>query len=235
MTGAVSKELGKLMQERGNFYGLLARLYREEVDAGLLDQIDQPGFFDDGTTRTDPEGPEQVDLAEGKRVLRRCLQNRQQATLIDLAVDYARIFLGVNRDGAYPYESVYTSPGRLIMQDARDDVLAIYRQDGLARSEQYREPEDHISFELEYMAHQCLRALDALDQEDLSLASECVTKQRDFMNAHLLPWVPAFCADIHRLAQSDFYQALAYLTTGFLSLDAAILEELVDVIKESAV
>jgi len=54
--------------------------------------------------------------------------------LNDLAVDYARIFLGVGiaeGSAAYPYESVYTSKKRIIMQDTLDQVKAMYVAKGI--------------------------------------------------------------------------------------------------------
>ena len=51
----------------------------------------------------------------------------------DLAVDYARVFLGAgeaNGKAAYPYESVYTSPEGLVRQEARARVRAIYAAGG---------------------------------------------------------------------------------------------------------
>ena len=45
-----------------------------------------------------------------------------------------RAFIGHGIDAysaAYPFESVYTSPKRLMMQEARDEVLAVYRSEGL--------------------------------------------------------------------------------------------------------
>ena len=58
------------------------------------------------------------------------LSQADGTVLTELAVDYVRAFIGSGNDGfsaAYPYESVYTSPKRLMMQDARDEVLVLYR------------------------------------------------------------------------------------------------------------
>ena len=58
------------------------------------------------------------------------LSQADGTVLTELAVDYVRAFIGSGNDGfsaAYPYESVYTSPKRLMMQDARDEVRAVPR------------------------------------------------------------------------------------------------------------
>ena len=72
----------------------------------------------------------------------------------DLAVDFLHTFIGVTQDReqvAFPYESVYTSPEHLLMQDARDEVLAAYRAAKVVLVDEACEPEDHLAFELEFM------------------------------------------------------------------------------------
>ncbi len=76
------------------------------------------------------------------------LSNVWDGTLQELAVDYVRCFIGGGMDAfsaAYPYESVYTSPKRLMMQEARDEVLAIYRSQGFDKAEGWKESEDHVA------------------------------------------------------------------------------------------
>jgi TorA maturation chaperone TorD len=61
-----------------------------------------------------------------------------------------RAFIGHGNNAysaAYPYESVYTSEKRLMMQDARDEVLAIYRSCHLDKAASWKENEDHIAVE----------------------------------------------------------------------------------------
>ena len=70
------------------------------------------------------------------------LSQADGTVLTELAVDYVRAFIGSGNDGfsaAYPYESVYTSPKRLMMQDARDEVLVLYRAFGLDKQESWKE------------------------------------------------------------------------------------------------
>ena len=48
------------------------------------------------------------------------------------------------------------------MQKARDDVLREYIQQGLDRSENHKEPEDHLAIELEFMSFLCEKTVKAL-------------------------------------------------------------------------
>ena len=54
-------------------------------------------------------------------------------SVTELAIDFVRTFIGhgVNAySAAYPYESVYTSERRLMMQEARAEVLQTLRENG---------------------------------------------------------------------------------------------------------
>jgi TorA maturation chaperone TorD len=149
--------------------------------------------------------------------------------MTELAVDYAHVFLGsgVNAySAAYPYESVYTSKKRLLMQTARDEVLAIFRAWGVSASEGWKSGEDHIALELEFEQELGKRALDALRAGDEDQAARLLMASYGFLVEHLLSWYPMLQADIERFAQTDFYRALASLTSGFLSVDCEMLEEL---------
>ena len=79
---------------------------------------------------------------EGYRLLATYLSNTWDNSVTDLAIDYVRVFIGHGIDAfsaAYPFESVYTSEKRLLMQEARDEVLAIYRSAGLDKQDTWKE------------------------------------------------------------------------------------------------
>ena len=84
----------------------------------------------------------------GYRAIATYLSGADAHAITDLAVDYVRAFIGHGVDAysaAYPFESVYTSPKRLMMQEARDEVLAVYRSEGLDKLPSWKESEDHIA------------------------------------------------------------------------------------------
>ncbi|MBP2641157.1 MAG: cytoplasmic chaperone TorD [Firmicutes bacterium] len=206
-------ELEQLFSFRGAIYQLLSRFYRREMDQELLNQLHQLEFEADITL---PE------ILEGNRLLKIFLAQMGENALTDLAVDYAKIFLGAGPtcgEGAYPYESVYTSPDRLLMQNARDQAVAIYRSEDIRLEDSFNEPEDHIAIELTFMAYLCQKTSEAIRRNDEAAANSCLLKQRQFLQDHLLSWVPNFCADVQRIAATDFYKAIAMITYGFLIMD----------------
>lgn len=75
---------------------------------------------------------------------------------------------------AYPFESVHTSPKRLMMQEARDEVLAVYRSEGLDKLPSWKESEDHIALELEFMAvlgDRIVAAAEASDEAEVEASA----------------------------------------------------------------
>ena len=203
-------ELIKLIEQRAATYGLLSRLFRVEIDQELLAELHGMRF---------PASTGNADVDEGYLRLAKYLSNTWENSLTDLAVDYTRVFIGHGVDAysaAYPFESVYTSEKRLLMQDARDEVLAIYRSAGLDKKNSWKEGEDHV------LANRTAEALRKGDEEE---AAALLTTQRNFLEDHLLSWAPMMTADMKRFAKTDLYQGLAYLTDGFLNTDKAFLDD----------
>ena len=208
------------MEGRIQTYQLLSRLYREEVDEELLEQMHESLY-------PVASGNESVD--KGNLLIATQLSNLWANTMVDLAVDYNRTFVGHGVDAhsaAYPFESVYTSEKRLLMQDARDEVRAIYRSEGLDKGEDWRVGEDHIAVELEFMEILAMRVIEALETDKEDEAWHVLMVQKNFLEDHLCSWVPMLIADIHKFAQSDLYRGLAYLTEGFLETDLTFLQDL---------
>ncbi|MHC1711332.1 MAG: molecular chaperone [Solidesulfovibrio sp.] len=215
-------EYAAVIENRENLYRFLGRLYKIEADQALLDRMAGMSF---------PVGCGEDELDKGYRMLAGFLRQPGLDPLTDLAVDYARVFLGagITKNGfaAYPYESVYTSPARLVMQDARDKVLAEYRAKGLDKIESLDVPEDHVALELAFMAHLCRETGQALAAKDWPALSASLHKQKDFLAQHLLNWVPTFCADVLQCAGTDFYKAVAGITNAYLRMEQAIIEDLI--------
>lgn len=216
------EDLACLCDERAATYGFLARLYREEVDAELLEQLMATDY---------PVSSGNASMDAGYYALAKYLSNAWVDPLTKLSIDYTKTFLGSGIDtysAAYPFESVYTSEKRLLMQDARDEVLAIYRSCGLDKSESWNVGEDHLAVELEFMQVLAVRAARALRAGEQEKAFSLLNTQRNFMGDHVASWVPVFVNDVRRFSDTLFYQGLADLTQGFLEEDAALLDDLVD-------
>lgn len=206
-----NQELIDLMNDRALGYRFLARTFRTAPDAALVEAILQTA--EAAGAEDDPLAAFYAEAADADpEALRR-----------DLAADYNQLFLGMSPHPVAPYESVYTSDEGLLMQDARDEMLAAYRQWGLRVPESFDLPEDHVALELELMACLAERTREAAEADEAT--AELVAAQRSFLDAHLA-WVPALCDDITKRARTAFYYGLAGLTRQQLAADAEILAAL---------
>ncbi len=215
-------DFASVLRGRRATYQFLARLFRVEVDQDFLDTL---------MTMKYPAETGNKDVDEGYKLIRQYLSRGNESVLQDLAKDYVHAFIGLGNDAysaAYPYESVYTSPRRLLMQDARDEVLVIYRSEGLEKTESWGEGEDHISLELEYEQIIGERALNAYEKGDTETCLSYLMKQRNFLQDHLCSWYPMMADDIKKFALTDFYRGVGLLTSGFLENDLEFLNELLE-------
>lgn len=214
-------ELADEFESRGTTYGLLSRLYNTEVDQALLNEL---------SIMTYPVHTGNESMDAGYYHIAKYLSNEWVDPITKLAVDFAGTFLGGGIDtysAAYPFESVYTSEKRLTMQDARDEVLAIYRAYGLDKSENWKVGEDHIAVELEFMRLLVNRSVRALRAGNEERATHLIATQYNFLTDHISVWVPVFTADMRRFSKTMFYLGLAELTDGFIQSETLLLNDLI--------
>lgn len=212
--------LADIFDGRAANYDFLARLYRTEVDEEFLTVLLDTNYPAES-------GNELMD--KGHYQIPKYLSNEWVDTINKLAVDYTRTFLGSGIDtysAAYPFESVYTSEKRLLMGDAREEVLTIYKSCGLEKSEKWTVGEDHIAVELEFMRVLSVRAAKALREGKEDKAYSLITTQYNFLTDHLTSWVGVFTNEMRRFTETLFYEGVANLTDGFLAEDEALLADL---------
>ena len=216
----LAQECQDVLTARADFYRLLSSVFYRELDDNDIVQW--------ASLKVDPES-ENDDLISGFKALSRCMALRGPDARTDFATDYARVFLAAGifeGDAACPYESVYTSEDGLVMQDARDEVVAAMRSEGIKITEDVHEPEDHISFELEFMARLSEATREKLGSRDSRECERLIAVQEEFIHAHLLNWIDAWGERIETLARFPFYPAVFRVTRGFLVEDVALLREL---------
>jgi anaerobic sulfite reductase subunit A len=142
-----------------------------------------------------------------------------------LEVDYAGTFLGAGKahgGSAFPYESVYTSKKRLMMQDAYEEVGKIYEDKGMNSVF----PADHIGIELEFMSYLCKEGAEHLDSNDVKGYLKSIEEQEDFLKKHLLNWVPGFFSDVKKYSETIFYKRMVDFLEDFLKVDKDLLEKI---------
>lgn len=216
-----TQDVAALMDSRAQLYGMLARLFREEIDLDTLRELQGMRF---------PASTGNAAVDEGYHQLFEYLRRAWDDSVTELAIDYVSTFIGHGVNGysaAYPYESVYTSERRLLMQEARAEVLATLRENELKRGT-WNEAEDHIALELEFMQRMALRCAEALRDNAEDEAVAYVRTSYEFLENHLMNWVPMLVTDMRLHAKTLFYQGLGQLLLGSVQEDEAVLRELLD-------
>jgi anaerobic sulfite reductase subunit A len=210
-----------LLSQREEMYSFLGHLYKVEVDPPVLEYLRGVVFPSEGDS----------ELIEGYRLMKEYVNQPGFDPLTDLAADYARIFLGAGITDidqvAYPYESVYTNEKKLIMQEARDEMLATLRKNRLEVNNPYNEPEDHIFVHFEFMAFLCKKSREAIANDNFETYVDCLQQQKKFLEDHLLNWIPGFCSDVEKHAGTDFYRGIAKVTKRYIFVDLAMIEEMI--------
>jgi len=130
----------------------------------------------------------------------------------DLSWDYTRLFIGPYKLPCPPWESVYTSPKKLLMQDAADQVMRLYEEAGLAINTADIMP-DHIGAELNFLAVLLQRTQ---SEKDGNYGYMRITDK--LLSDHLLKWMPEFTRDMEDAAESSFYKALARATRDVIDV-----------------
>ena len=220
MPAELVENLIEFCENRRRVYTLLSRCYETELDAAFAEVFSKNAALES----------DEPALAEGFARLQGDLADCDEAAIEQLAVTFDRVFFGMGpltAQKAFPYESVYTSEGGLMMQDAYSQVLHLYRDAQFAKNPEFKEPEDHLAVELAFMALLAERAAERLREADAEGAEAALLDQLTFVREHLLNWIDRFIADMQKAAEGGFYEHLALFTEAYLKADEAALSEVV--------
>lgn len=232
-TGHIEEQVAveDVLAGRASFYRMLSSIYYLELKQEQIDSIAEQDFS--AFTSGDPL------FDEGMADIRRYLKRRNSSTRQEMAVDYARNILGMgarSKDDrtAMPYESLFTSESRLLMQDSRDEVFRAFKKSRLKLADGVDVPEDHLSFMFEYLAIMSDRAIEALKDDSLEEAHVNLSIQQTYMEEHLLNWIDDFCRALLASASTPFYRGVAKVTQAFVHSDADTVEEMLACIDAAA-
>ena len=153
-------------------------------------------------------------------------QNWDETKWKQIHSEHQRLFIGPDQLAAPPWASVYLGEEKIIFDEHTLKVRSFYRSWGLESVELKRIPDDHIGLELEFMSALVGKAIDFLDQGQLSEANKALMAQDQFLNEHVLTWVKDYCFLLSRASTHPLYQGLALFTPLFLELDKEVLEEI---------
>lgn len=144
--------------------------------------------------------------------------------LLDWQRDYTRLFCLT--DSVPLSESYYTSIDKLVMQESREQVLALYRKHKFNMNHTSNEPEDHIAYELMFISFLSKQAKLTTDENVLK---ELMRIQMQFISEHLLILSTAVADKMKKYEQgSKFYFPLSLFIIEFIKADYDYISELLN-------
>lgn len=214
---------------RAAYYRMLAELFFRELTQQQVDHLagmDFAGMAGDNAL-----------IAEGYEDMHRYLRHANSGTRQALACDYAHTFLAAGNYetfAATPFESVFTSELGLMMQEARDDVYKMYCEQHIQPQADLHVPEDHVSFEFEFLATVIERTNAALLASDFDCARDLAQTVSNFHAQHQLNWVDDLCDAVLDVAETRFYRGVSKVTRGFVHMETDVIADELDVLQELA-
>jgi TorA maturation chaperone TorD len=118
-----------------------------------------------------------------------------------------------------PYESDYQGPGREGLREKGailGDVAGFYKAFAFDHSQELLETPDHIAVELAFMSYLKIKEAYACMDGDHEAFRICLKAEEDFLNEHLIDWVPLFLDRLVQHSAHDFYSMTAALLPEFL-------------------
>ncbi len=236
--GAVAsgKALSEALENRASSYRMFSRLFLKPLSEEEIDAL--AGM--DMVAAAQSLGGEGL-LAEGFNDMGRGLHRRHTGTKRLLSTDFTMCFDGVsalNDLVAVPYASVFVGSKKgnkaELYQEPRNADRKMYRSEHVEADPDLNLPDDHLSFELSFMADLSDKTADALAKGDRQEALRLVGVSREFLTGHILSWYGLFYDLAAKIVETRFYRGVLKATYGYLQSDGGTLDEIEKLIGEDA-
>jgi len=214
---SASAELHRFRQA---FYLLLSQCFAVEIDEKIWTGLaDLQGMTDEFLSVAGVRDEAWLDAARRLDNDRRSFsESNAEGNLTELAREYAGLFLGVGEHTVSLCESQYHKSKFYSNENPLFAIHREYASSGLEKNEAFKEPDDHLAMELAFMAHLCGRTADAAS-DPAGEALSGLSRQRDFLETHLLSWVPAMAEKLKAARPAGFYASASEFLCRFLDVD----------------
>jgi len=224
VSGETRQIIDEVLKGRAASYRLFSRILLSPLTESEINELAAEDFAAKAT-----EFDNEDLLAEGFNDIGRALSKRNSATRQQLATDYTMCFDGVETvegETAVPYASIFLGEQALLNQEPRHAVYKIYRAEEIVPRSTAKQPEDHISYELDFLALMSIKASEALESGDTSEVLRALEVSQDFIAGHILTWLDLLTNRANSILKTRFYRGALKATKGYLHLDQQIIAEL---------
>ncbi|MDP4127617.1 MAG: molecular chaperone TorD family protein [Bacillota bacterium] len=122
-----------------------------------------------------------------------------------MCFEFNRLFVGPGSPVAPPYESVYLSQDRLVMQEQTLEVRKMYQSENLMTTSQGTIPDDFIATELEFAAYLLNRVIQESSSGNSSNATKYLHLFNVFMQEHPRRWLQVFATIVSENTQHPVF------------------------------
>ncbi len=172
-------------------------------------------------------------LAEGFNDMGRGLHRRHTGTVKLLRTDYSMCFDGLasyEEVVAVPYASLFigkrVGDKAILFQEPRKKDKAAYRAEHIQVDADLHLPDDHLSFELSFMADLSDKMQAALAAGNKAEALRLAEVSDDFRVNHILSWYDKLYELALKIVDTRFYRGVLKATFGYLELDGETLADI---------
>lgn len=202
------------LEEAAALFTLLGRIFHGVPDRELVAAAVDGHAFDEVPFA---EGDE---AEEGRRLLAAwgdaCGSPFSEDDFHRLSAEYTRLFVGTRKVVAPMWESVYFNKDRMVFQGQTFEVRRAYARYGLEVDALAHEPDDHLAYELLFVARLAGLAAERLRVGDADEARVILADMASFAVCHPLTWVSAWRDKVLQAAREDFYRGYAILVCAAL-------------------
>lgn len=182
--------------------------YQNEAIAPLLTIFNESGFE-----------AETIALQEAIEDWKN-LGTEQKEIQLELAADFAALFLLDAKRAALPYASHYLEKDGNLFGHIETAMQKLLADNQLAVDQQFNEPADHLAIILTVLAKWNSKP----QSQDPAMMREIATTQIQFIDDALLSWLPQFVAKGKNvLVKSRFYPAIMALLLAYVEEDRQLL------------
>lgn len=219
-----------MLANRHYLYQLLQHIFGNEPNHGLLAIATNQHTQEALELILDEESYNPNAYLAPLKELRQMLSTNMEGTLDKLKSEYTYLMIGPNKLPAPPWESIYVTKERALFQESTLRVRRTYLKYQFLPANYPHEADDHLAFELDFMAHLAKLTLERFDEENVDEVKKLLTDQKAFLQNHLLVWIGDFAKDMQKSKTHHFYPQMAALTEAFLETDNLVLDELMSLI-----
>jgi len=196
-------------RSRSNLYALLSRILLQELDVEFIDRLKNDAamleFF---------PSLKEWDL----------LNELDSATLLNEHINVD--FVNISLLHLTPYEGFYIRDDQMIETGGANPVTDYYSAyNFVVDFEKARVvAPDHIAIELEFMHTLVEAQIKATEAGDYNI-DDIISLQKEFLNKHLLQWVPMYLISVKYEARTPLYHDAADMAIEFLLSDNEYLSQ----------